>query len=317
VGRVLVTRRLPDGGLDPLAGHDLVGPNPDDAPYTPEELCANARECDAIVSLLTDRIDAGVLGAGAETGRLRVVANVAVGYDNIDVRTAAALGITVCNTPGVLDDTTADTAFLLILAASRLASTAEADLRTGRWKGWSVTQYLGHDVHGATLGLVGFGRIGRAVARRAEGFGMRVFHHARHPTNEPGYVGGLDELLPEADIVSLHTPGGPDTHHLIDARRLALMKPTAVLVNTARGTVVDERALAEALHRGRLFAAGIDVYEREPEVDPRLLSAPRTVLLPHIGSASQATRTRMATMATTAVATVLAGGTPPNVVTPT
>jgi glyoxylate reductase len=317
MGRVLVTRRLPDGGLDPLAGHDVAGPKVDDTPYTPEELRAQAAECDAIVSLLTDRIDADVLGAGAQSGRLRVVANVAVGYDNIDVPTAAALGITVCNTPGVLDDTTADTAFLLILAASRLASTAEADLRTGRWKGWGVTQYLGHDVHGATLAVVGYGRIGRAVARRAEGFGMRVFHHARHPTNEAGYVGALDELLADADIVTLHTPGGPDTHHLIDARRLALMKPNAVLVNTARGTVVDELAMAEALHDGRLFAAGLDVYEREPAIEPRLLSAPRTVLLPHIGSASQATRTRMATMATTAVATVLAGGTPPNVVTPT
>ena len=317
MGRVLVTRRLPDGGLDPLAGHDLVGSNLDDTPYTPDELGAFARECDAIVSLLTDRIDADVLDAGAESGRLRVVANVAVGYDNIDVRTAAAHNITVCNTPGVLDDTTADTAFLLILAASRLASTAEADLRTGRWKGWGVTQYLGRDVHGATLGVVGFGRIGRAVARRAEGFGMRVLHHARHPTNEPGYVAELDELLAVADIVSLHTPGGNDTHHLIDARRLVLMKPTAVLVNTARGTVVDELALAEALHEERLFAAGLDVYEREPAIEPRLLSAPRTVLLPHIGSASQATRTRMATMATTAVATVLAGGTPPNIVTPT
>ena len=317
MGRVLVTRRLPDGGLDPFADHDLVGPNVDDTPYTPEELRAYARECDAMVSSLTDRIDAGVLDAGAQGGRLRVVANVAVGYDNIDVRTATAHGITVCNTPGVLDDTTADTAFLLILAASRLASTAEADLRTGRWKGWGVTQYLGRDVHGATLGLVGFGRIGRAVARRAEGFGMRVLHHARHATNEPDYVAELDELLAAADIVSLHTPGGSDTRHLIDARRLALMKPTAVLVNTARGTVVDELALAAALHEGRLFAAGLDVYEREPAIEPRLLTAPRTVLLPHIGSASQATRTRMATMATTAVATVLAGGTPPNVVTPT
>jgi len=317
VGRVLVTRRLPDGGTDPLAGHDLVGPKPDDAPYTSEELRAHACECDAIVSLLTDRIDADVLRAGAQAGRLRIVANVAVGYDNIDVQTAAALGITVSNTPCVLDDTTADTAFLLILAASRLASTAEADLRTGRWKGWGVTQYLGRDVNGATLGIVGFGRIGRAVARRAKGFGMRVLHHARRPTNEPGYVGALDELLAEADVVTLHTPGGPDTHHLIDSRRLGLMKPTAVLVNTARGTVVDELALAEALHDGRLFAAGLDVYEREPAIEPRLLSAPRTVLLPHIGSASQATRTRMATMATTAVATVLAGGTAPNIVTPT
>ena len=314
-GRVLVTRRLPDGGLDPLRGHDLVGPKPDDTPYTPEELRAFAGECDAIVSLLTDRIDAAVLDAGAR-GRLRVVANVAVGYDNIDVRAATAHGIVVCNTPGVLDDTTADTAFLLILAASRLASTAEADLRAGRWQGWGVTQYLGRDVHGATLGLVGFGRIGRAVARRADGFGMRVLHHARNPTGAPGYVAELDALLAQADVVSLHTPGGPDTHHLIDARRLALMKPTTVLVNTARGTVVDEVALAEALHAGRLFGAGIDVYEHEPEVDPRLLSAPRTVLLPHIGSASRATRTRMATMATSAVATALDGGTPPNVVTP-
>jgi glyoxylate reductase len=314
VGRVLVTRRLPDGGADPLAGHDVVGPKADDTPYTPAELVAHAQECDAIVSLLTDRIDAEVLQAGADGGRLRVVANVAVGYDNVDVGAARARGIVVCNTPGVLDDTTADTAFLLILAASRLASTAEADLRTGRWKGWGVTQYLGLDVHGATLGVVGYGRIGRAVARRAEGFGMTVLHHTRRPTDEPGYVAELDELLAVADIISLHTPGGEETKRLIDARRLALMKPTAVLVNTARGTVVDEAALADALHAGHLFAAGIDVYEREPVVEPRLLSAPRTVLLPHVGSASQATRTRMARMATEAAATVLAGGTPLNTV---
>ncbi|HEV7524260.1 MAG TPA: D-glycerate dehydrogenase [Acidimicrobiia bacterium] len=318
MGRVLVTRRLPDGGLDPLAntGHEIVGPKPDDTPYSADELRTYARDSDAIVSLLTDNIDATVLAAGAEGGRLRVVANVAVGYDNIDVRAAAEHGITVCNTPGVLDETTADTAFLLILAACRLASTAEADLRAGRWNGWGVTQYLGLDVHGATLGIVGFGRIGRAVARRATGFGMHVLHHARRPTNEPGYVAELDDLLATSDIVSLHAPGGAETHHLIDARRLALMKPTAVIVNTARGTVVDEEALAEALHGGRIFAAGLDVYEREPAIEPRLLSAPRTVLLPHVGSASNATRTRMATMATSAVATVLEGGAPPNVVTP-
>jgi glyoxylate reductase len=318
VGRILVTRRLPDGGLEPLAGrgHEIVGPKDDDAPYSAAELRGHAGECDAIVSLLTDRIDTAVLDAGARGGRLRVVANVAVGYDNIDVRAASDRSIVVCNTPGVLDDTTADTAFLLILAASRLASTAEADLRRGRWRGWGITQYLGRDVHGATLGIVGFGRIGRAVAKRAEGFGMCVLHHARQPTGEPGFVADLDELLTESDIVSLHTPGGTETHHLIDARRLALMKPTAVLVNTARGTVVDEAALADALHAGRLFAAGLDVYEREPRIEPRLLSAPRTVLLPHVGSASQATRTRMATMATGAVAAVLAGETPANVVTP-
>jgi glyoxylate reductase len=314
VGKVLVTRRLPDGGLDPLAGHEIVGPNADDTPYTHDELVTFAGECDAIVSLLTDRIDADVLDAGARGGRLRIVANVAVGYDNIDVPTATAHGITVCNTPGVLDETTADTAFLLMLAAARLASTAEADLRAGRWTGWGITQYLGRDVHGATLGVVGFGRIGRAVARRAEGFGMRVLHHTRRPTNEAGYVDDLDVLLAEADIVSLHTPGGPGTHHLIDARRLALMKPTAVLVNTARGAVVDEAALADALHTGKIFAAGIDVYEREPAIDDRLLTAPRTVLLPHIGSASEATRLAMAHAATGAVTAVLRGATPPNTV---
>jgi glyoxylate reductase len=169
-------------------------------------------------------------------------------------------------------------------------------------------------VHGATLGIVGYGRIGRAVARRAGGFGMRVLHHARGDTGETGYLVDLDELLATSDIVSLHVPGGEPTHHLIDARRLALMKPTAVLVNTARGSVVDEAALADALHDGRLFAAGLDVFEREPTVHPRLLDAPRTVLLPHIGSASQATRTRMAALASSAVATVLNGGMPPNVV---
>jgi len=302
--------------LDLLADHEVIGPKADDAPYTHDELVVFAGECDAIVSLLTDRIDADVLEAGARGGRLRIVANVAVGYDNIDVAAAAAHGIVVCNTPGVLDETTADTAFLLILAASRLASTAEADLRTGRWKGWGITQYLGRDVHGAILGLVGYGRIGQAVAERAKGFGMRVVHHARRPTGAPDYMGDLDELLACADIVSLHTPGGPDTRHLIDARRLALMKPTAVLVNTARGTVVDEAALADALHDGRLFAAGLDVYEREPAIEPRLLSAPRTVLLPHVGSASEATRLNMARTATADVVTMLGGGTPMNIVTP-
>ena len=311
MARVLVTRRLPDGGLEPLAGHELVGPKAEDVPFTHEELCAHASACDAIVSLLTDRIDAEVLTAGA--ARLQVVANVAVGYDNVDVAAAAHLGITVCNTPGVLDETTADTAFLLIIGASRLAGVAEGDLRAG-WEGWGITQYLGRDVHGATLGIVGYGRIGRAVARRATGFGMQVLHHSRTDTGEPGYVADLDRLLEQSDIVSLHVPGGPDTHHLIDARRLALMAPTAVLVNTARGTVVDEAALADALHERRLFAAGLDVYEREPEIHPRLLTAPNTMLLPHIGSASQATRRKMATMATSAVSTVLAGGVPPNVV---
>ena len=311
--RVFVTRRLPDGGLDPLvaAGVELVT-NDADEPRSKAELCAAAADADALVCVLSDRIDADVLAAGA--GRLRVVATVAVGYDNIDLAAAAVHDIAVCNTPGVLDDTTADLTFLLILAASRLAGDAERDLRSGRWAGWGITQYLGQDVHGATLGLVGYGRIAQAVARRASGFGMQVHHHTRADTGAPGYVADLDQLLAESDIVSLHVPLTNDTRHLLDARRLELLKPTAVLVNTARGPIVDEEALAVALESGSLFAAGLDVYEREPAVHPRLLAAPRTVLLPHVGSASHATRTEMAHLAGEGVLAVLAGRRPTNLV---
>jgi glyoxylate reductase len=319
VARILVTHQLPEGGLDPLVegGHEIVQRD-DDTPFTPEELRAAVADVDApvdaVVCLLTDRIDDALLAAGQPN--LKVVATVAVGYDNVDVAAAAARGVAVCNTPGVLDETTADLAFLLMLSASRLASTAEADLRSGRWKGWGITQYLGRDVHGATLGVVGFGRIGQAVGRRAAGFGMQVLHHTRTDTGLPGWCDDLDRMLGESDIVTLHVPLTPDTRHLLDARRLALLKPTAVLVNTARGPVVDEEALAIALEEDRLFAAGVDVYEREPEVHPRLLAAPRTVLLPHVGSASQATRSRMAQLACESALAVLRGERPPNLVTP-
>jgi glyoxylate reductase len=310
MARVLVTRALPPGGLDDLvaAGHELVGPHGDDRPYTAGELVAAAGEVDAVVSLLTDRIDRSVLAAGA--GRLRVVANVAVGYDNVDVDAAAELGVTVCNTPGVLDEATADLAFLLVLASSRLAGEAERDLRAGSWHGWGINQYLGQEVNGRVLGVVGWGRIGRAVARRAAGFGMPVLHHSRRPTGESGYCADLDELVARADIVTVHVPLTGETRHLFDARRIGLMKPTAVLVNTARGPVVDEEALAAALHEGRIFAAGLDVYEREPAVHPALLAAPRTVLLPHIGSATVQTRTAMARLAARSVVDVLAGRAP-------
>jgi glyoxylate reductase len=313
VARVLVTRRLPDGGLDPLAaaGHELVT-RADDTPLSSDELCAAVGDVDAVVCLLTDRIDDDVLAAGGN--RLRVVANVAVGYDNVDAAAATRRGIAVCNTPGVLDETTADLAFLLMLAAARLAHEAEADLRADRWHGWGINQYLGRDVHGATLGLVGYGRIGRAVARRAGGFGMSVLHHTRTDTGEPGHVPDLHRLLADADIVSLHVPLTDATRGLIGQAELAAMRPHAVLVNTARGPVVDEEALADALTDGTIFAAGIDVFEREPEVHPKLLAAPRTVLFPHIGSASVATRTRMAQVACEGVVAVLAGESPPNLV---
>jgi glyoxylate reductase len=313
LARVLVTRRLP-GGIDPLveAGHELIEPDGERS-FTHEELVGMAPEVDAIVCLLTNRIDAAVLAAGAP--RLKVVANVAVGYDNIDVDAAAEQGIAVCNTPGVLDETTADLAFLLILAAARRVWDAESDLRAGRWPGWDVDQYLGHDVHAAVLGVVGFGRVGQAVARRATGFGMEVLHHTRRDTGLAGWRGDLDRLLAESDIVTLHVPLTDETRHLIDARRLAVMKRDAVLVNTSRGPVVDEEALALALEAGAIFAAGLDVYEREPEVHPRLLAAPRTVLLPHIGSATVATRTRMAQVAAENVVAVLARERPNNPVT--
>jgi glyoxylate reductase len=310
LARVLVTRRLP-GGLDPLveAGHELIEPD-GDRPFTHDEVVEQASGVDAIVCLLTDQIDDAVLTAG--TPRVKVVATVAVGYDNIDLAAAAAHGITVTNTPAVLDETTADVAFLLILAAARRIWEAESDLRAGKWPGWDIDQYLGRDVHGAVLGVVGFGRIGQAVARRATGFGMEVLHHTRRNTGVIGWRGDLDRLLAESDIVTLHVPLTDETRHLIDARRLALMKPDAVLVNTSRGPVVDEEALATALEEGTIFAAGLDVYEREPEVHPRLLVAPRTVLLPHIGSASLATRTRMAQVAAENVVAVLGGGHPKN-----
>ncbi len=312
MARVLVTRHLPPGGLDPLAGHEIVSRQRDVA-YTEEELSRAVSDVQGVVCLLTDRISPRVIGAA---GQLKVVANVAVGFDNVDVAGATASGVAVCNTPGVLDETTADLAFALLMAASRLMSDAESDLRGARWQGWGMNEYLGRDVHGATLGLVGFGRIGRAVARRCSGFGMSVLHHARTATGLPGYVADIDELVSRADMVSLHVPLSEETRHLMDRRRLSLMKPTAVLVNTSRGPVVDEEALAGALEDGRIFAAGIDVYEAEPIVHPRLLAAPRTVLLPHIGSASVSTRTTMARVASEGVRAVLAGERPQNLVNP-
>lgn len=312
MARVLLTRPLPADWISPLlaAGHEPHSLSP--TPLSHAEILDAAADFDAIVCTITDTIDEAVFRTGA--GRLRVVGNIGVGYDNIDVAAAARVGISVCNTPGVLDETTADLAFLLLLAASRRASDAEATLRAGRWDGFRIDAFLGNDVHGATLGIVGFGRIGQAVARRAAGFGMNLLHHGRRDTGQDGYVANLDDLLARSDAVSLHVPLTPETLGLIDERRLRLMPRSAVLVNTSRGPVVDELALAVALEQGVIFGAGIDVYEREPAVHPRLLAAPHTVLLPHIGSATEATRRRMAQLACEGAVAVLAGRTPPNLV---
>ncbi|MDQ3932781.1 MAG: D-glycerate dehydrogenase [Actinomycetota bacterium] len=308
--RILVTRPLP-GGLEVLSGHDVVVR--EDGPIDHSQLLAAVGDCDALICLLYDHIDADLLAAAP---RLKAVATVAVGYDNIDVDAATEAGVLVCHTPGVLDDTVADLAVALMIGAGRRLGEAERDLRAGRWQGWDIDQYLGQDLWGATLGIVGYGRTGRTVSHRVTGFDMTVLHHCRTPTREEGYVDELGELLTRSDFVSLHVPLTDSTHHLISTQELEGMKPTAVLVNTSRGPVVDEEALVAALERGRIFAAGLDVFEDEPEVHPGLLSSPRALLVPHIASASWATRTRMARLAASGIAAALAGHVPDNAVNP-
>jgi glyoxylate reductase len=264
-------------------------------------------DADALICLLLDRIDAAVL---ARAPKLRVVANCAVGYDNVDVDAATAAGIAVTNTPDVLTEATAELAFALLLAAARRLPEGERLVRSGTWPGWRLDQLLGVQLAGKTLGVVGLGRIGRAMIRRAEAFGMRSMWADPHA---PGAV-PVDELFATADVVSLHCPLVPQTHHLANAARLAAMKPTAILVNTARGGCVDEGALIDALHAGRIFAAALDVFEHEPAIDRRLYDCPRLVLAPHIGSATTEARTQMARLCADAVLAVLSNRRPPNLV---
>ena len=264
-------------------------------------------DADALVCLLLDRVDAALL---ARAPRLRVVANCAVGYDNVDVAAATAAGVAVTNTPDVLTEATAELTFALMLAAARRLPEGERLARSGQWEGWRLDQLLGVGLAGKTLGIVGMGRIGQAVARRAGCFNMRVIASGR------GEGVPVDELFAEADVVSLHCPLTPETRHLVNAARLARMKPTAILVNTARGGCVDEPALAAALGDGRIFAAALDVFAHEPEIDAGLLSCPRLVLAPHIGSATTETRTQMAQLCADAVIAVLAGRRPGNLVNP-
>lgn len=279
------------------------------------------RAADALVCLLLDRIDAAVL---ARAPNLRVVANCAVGIDNIDVAAATAAGVCVTNTPDVLTEATAELAFALLLACARRLGEGERLMRAGAWTGWALDQLLGVGLLGKTLGIIGMGRIGQAVARRALGFGMHVIYadHA-DPHKAPFLPAGeipdsravsLDAVFATADAVSLHCPLTPQTRHLVDDRRLAMMKPTAILVNTSRGGCVDEAALIRALTGGRLFGAALDVYAREPAIDPGLLGCPRLVLAPHIGSATTGARTAMAQLCADAVISVLRGHRPPNLV---
>ena len=311
---VFITRAIPEDALAPIRGRAQLAIGPTDRPSTRDELIAGFRAADAVVSMLNDPIDVALLEAAGP--RVRVVANYAVGFNNIDLEAAARLGIWATNTPEATTDSTADLAMALMLALGRGLFPAEQELRRGEFNGWSPTTHLGLLMRGARLGIVGMGRIGQAVAMRARGFGMRLAYHSRtRLTPERERALGveclaLDELLATSDVVSIHCPLTPETRHLIDAAALSRMKPTALIVNTARGPIVDEAALADALVEGRLGGAALDVYEREPEVHPRLLAAPRTLLAPHLGTSTKKTRVIMGEKAFANVLAVLDGAPP-------
>ncbi|AGM08611.1 2-hydroxyacid dehydrogenase [Amycolatopsis keratiniphila] len=311
---IAVTRWIPDEALKVLAEAGEVKLSRADRPLTPDELREFVRGSSAIVGMLHDRIDGEVADAAGPD--LKVVANVAVGYDNIDVPALAGRGITVTNTPGVLTDATADLAFGLILAVTRRLGEGERLLRSRTPWSFHLGFLLGSSLQDKTLGIVGLGQIGQAVARRALGFGMRIVYSGRSRAAEDvektlgaKYV-PFDELLRSSDVVSLHCPLTPETRHLVDADALKAMKPGAYLINTTRGPVVHEAALADALEAGEIAGAGLDVFEAEPEVEPRLLDRENVVLTPHLGSATVETRTAMAVLAAENVASVLTGGNP-------
>jgi glyoxylate/hydroxypyruvate/2-ketogluconate reductase len=296
--KLLVTRRVFPEVLEALAAVYEVVPNPDDAVWSPEQTRARAADCSALYVVATDRVDVALLDA---CPRLRIVATGSVGYNQIDVAACTARGIAVTNTPDVLTEATADMAWALLMATARRVTESERWLRDGQWGRWAWDQFLGADVHGTTLGIVGMGRIGSAVARRAAGFSMRLQYANRSDAPNAASLGAtrvsLDTLLATSDHVVLVLPYSSATHHLIGARELGLMKPTATLVNIARGGIVDDEALARALRDGRIAAAGLDVYENEPAIVPSLLGVSNVVLTPHIGSATRSSRLGMAMLA--------------------
>lgn len=322
--KILVTQKVPAPAYPLLEAIGDVEANMEEEVIWPyEELLHRGPGHDYIYCLLTDNVDANFLEACvAATPRLKMVANMAVGFNNIDVEAATRLGVAVSNTPGVLSDTTADLAFALLMATARRIPEAERFLRAGKFKGWGPLLFCGAEVHHSTLGLIGAGRIGKIVTKRASGFEMKVIYYDVHrlsPEDEAAlnmtYL-PMDEVLKQADFISVHTPYMPSTHHLISERELDLMKPTAIIINTARGPIIDEKALVKALQAGKIAGAGLDVYEHEPAIEPELLTMENVVLLPHIASASLKTRTLMATMASDNIVAHFHGQRPPNVVNP-
>lgn len=309
-----ISRLLPDPVMAAARRQFQLLNDPRDASPSWDAVKTGLREADAAICTLTDRVDASIL---AEATRLKILANYAVGYNNIDLAAATARGIVVTNTPDVLTDSTADLTWALLLAVARRVAEGDAYVRSGDWSGWAPTQMLGTDVAGKTLGIVGMGRIGQAVAQRATGFNMRIRYTSRTATvleqlPSQWESRALPELLRESDFVSLHVPLNNATHHLIGAPQFALMKPTALLINTARGPVIDEAALVDALLQRRLAGAGLDVFEQEPAFHPSLRELRQVVLLPHLGSATQATRVRMGMICLENIAAVVAGKPAPN-----
>lgn len=313
---VYITRLLPQPVLDAISQQYRMLTEPTDRPPTEKELLHGFAEAQAVICTLTDRIDAVVL---SHATKLKIIANYAVGYNNIDLAAAAQRGIIVTNTPDVLTDATADLTWALLLALTRRVVEGDTWVRTGHWPGWTPTQMLGADVSGKTLGIIGMGRIGQAVAQRAAGFQMPVIYAGRRSVSGPPGVSWIwrthDEVLAESDFISLHVPLTEATRHLIDRRRLSLMRPTAFLINTSRGPVIDEAALISALEAHTIAGAGLDVYEQEPVVPARLMSLPNVVLLPHLGSATLETRVRMGLICLDNIAAVLGGRPAPNRVT--
>jgi glyoxylate reductase len=308
-----VTRPLPEPGTALLEAAGIgVDQHEPDSPPSREELLAHVADKDAVLTMLTERVDAEVMEAAPG---LRIVANLAVGYDNIDLDAAARRGIVVTNTPDVLTDATADLAWALILSTARRIVEGDRLVRAGEWRGWSPTQLIGQSVWGRTIGIVGLGKIGAAVARRARGFDMRVLYASRSKRPDVDESIGaqhvdLDTLLRESDVVSIHVPLTDDTRHLIDADALRRMRPSTVLVNTARGPVVDEAALVEALRTRSIAAAGLDVFEREPSLEAGLVELDNVVLAPHVGSATVDARSSMVRLCCENIVAVLAGDPP-------
>ena len=317
--RVLITHKLAQEAVDVARQSCEVHFTPLDQPLDAATLRQAVAGMDGLISVVTDTIDTELLQAGLD---LRVVANVAAGFDNVNVPAATRHGVVVTNTPGVVTESTADLTWGLLFAIGRRIAEADRYVRAGKWKEWQLMVLLGHDVHGSTLGIIGMGNIGQAVARRASGFAMTIIYHNRRrlPADVESKLGAtwveLDELLSAADFVSVHTPLNAETRHLIGDRELRLMKPTSYLINTSRGPVVDEEAVTRALQERWIAGAGLDVFEREPEVPQALKDLENVVLLPHIGSASVASRTRMAVMAAQSAVAVLQGQRPQHVVNP-